>query len=250
MSVNSLKFGNSVINRTNFDVRIISVSNTLLPIIDSLTQQKPSGQGHFLLQQSISFRLVSVELKLIADSKQAQLAAQRKLAAALAKETAYFTQTAALQIADSPVTYKASIQGSSAVVDMHKTGELSLDFVCYDPFGYGNEETVLFTDGVVQAAENEGGYPATGSILVEVEGEIDTIIAELVDTGEKVIIHHDFVASDVVEILLDLEEVKKNDIDITVDCDIQSSFFDLPVGDFSLKVTGGDGELNYTERWL
>ena len=56
--------------------------------------------------------------------------------------------------------------------------------------------------------------------------------------------------NDFYQTLLDREEIKKNGLDITVDCDIQSSFFDLPVGEFDLKVTGGDGELKYTERWL
>ncbi len=250
MAVNSLKFGNSIIDMANFGVRVASVSNTLLPVVNPVTVQKPGGLGHVILRQNLSLRSIAVELKLIADSRQSQLAAQRKLAAALVKETEAFTKTAVLQIADSPVTYNATIQGSSAIVNMRKTGEVILNFVCYDPFGYGQEQTVVLVDGVVKEIENEGGYPATGVITVNITGEVNEIVAELMDTGKKIIIEHDFIADDVVEILLDVEEVKKNGLDITVDCDIQSSFFDLPVGEFDLKVTGGDGELKYTERWL
>lgn len=250
MSVNSLKFGDSTINMTNFGVRVVNVSNDLLPTISSVTVQKPGGQGHVLLRQNISIRQITVRLKLVADSRANQLVVQRKLAAALVKETEAFTKTAVLQIADSPVTYNATIQGSSAIVNMRKTGEVILNFVCYDPFGYGQEQTVVLVDGVVKEIENEGGYPATGVITVNITGEVNEIVAELMDTGKKIIIEHDFIADDVVEILLDVEEVKKNGLDITVDCDIQSSFFDLPVGEFDLKVTGGDGELKYTERWL
>lgn len=134
------------------------------------------------------------------------------------------------------------------VEDKNQWGLFNLQFRCY-PLKISENKTAI-QDIAGKTIINQGTYETTGKIIVNIDKDVDHLKVDLQNTGEFIYLEDDFKEDD--EILIDLEDeyVKKNGNLIMDKLYLESDFFDIPVGEFEIKLSSGKGTLEYRERWL
>lgn len=142
--------------------------------------------------------------------------------------------------------YRGELISSDLVENNKSWDRFNIVFRC-NPIKFGEYKEITGTDQTT--ITNNGTYKATGDIEITIEEETEEITVKLEETGERIIINHNFIQGDVVVIDLGEEKATKNGYNIMEDCYIDSDFFYLPPGNFTIK-TGGEYLLKFTERWL
>lgn len=143
--------------------------------------------------------------------------------------------------------YMAELDTSIHSVKRTTWDEFTLTVRCH-PIAYGTEVTEDIDENPLY---NNGSYPATGIITVEIAQAINHLQITLKNTGESIYVEHDFVVGDTVLIDLEKEMVYKNGYSIMHDCYLESDFFEIPVGEFEISVIPDlPASLEFTERWL
>lgn len=141
--------------------------------------------------------------------------------------------------------YMGEVVGEVSVENRTKWGDFTLQFRCH-PIKYGETKTVDIAGNLF----NEGTYESEGTIKVTIASNIDYLRVELNNTNESIQIGNDFVEGDVVTIDLEEEKVYKNGYLIMKYVYLESEFFKIPAGEFSIDISNGNATLEFTERWL
>ncbi len=221
-----------------FEIRDVSMS--ALPTIEANTQDIASKPGSFFVSRKISTRSITLTLGLDAQSRCpvdiffSFLEHNNSLAKAEPKELWFKHRFCyAMLVGDTPIENKGS------------KGVITCNFICYDPFFYGEEHRVPLTTG-----ENLIPIEGTQSVfpIIELTGcESDFLLTNL-KTAEKV--HVQNLKSDT-KLTIDMANTRclangnyhPSDIQVT-------DFFPLEAGDNRLNISSGHGTLVYRERYL
>lgn len=123
----------------------------------------------------------------------------------------------------------------------------SVSFVARDPYKYSISPAKV---DLVNVIYNRGNCKTTGIITIEITEETDHLEVTLLNTGEFLYIDDDFDVGDIVVIDLEKEYVTKNGHSAMPNLFLESDFFKIPVGEFEITISNGNGILEFRERWL
>ena len=123
----------------------------------------------------------------------------------------------------------------------------SVSFVASDPHKYSISPAKV---DLVNVIYNRGNCKTTGIITIEITEETDHLEVTLLNTGEFLYIDDNFDTGDIVVIDLEKEYITKNGHSAMPNLYLESDFFELPVGEFEITISNGNGILEFRERWL
>ena len=123
----------------------------------------------------------------------------------------------------------------------------SVSFVASDPHKYSISPAKV---DLVNVIYNRGNCKTTGIITIEITEETDHLEVTLLNTGEFLYIDDNFDTGDIVVIDLEKEYITKNGHSAMPNLYLESDFFELPVGEFEITISSGNGILEFRERWL
>lgn len=225
-------------------VKILRVRHTLLPPVTNLTRRIPGQQGTKHIRTELGERYIDVELGARKANKSELREFCRNLAGLL-----YTEGPQKLYFCDEPDKYyMAKLNGSALITEFHGLGKFNLQFLCNDPFAYGELKTLANISG--KKLINNGSYPAKGIITVTMTESAEDLEITLLNTGELLYIEDDFAAEDIIVIDLENEYITKNGYSAMANLYLESDFFELPVGDFEISASAGTADLEFRERWL
>ena len=187
-------------------------------------------------------RLIEVDIRLIENTRKEVRQVARKLAGLLYKK-----EPKKLIFKEEPNKYELAIlDGNTDLERLFFTGFTTLVFLCPEPATYG-EKYIVDIGGTMH---NMGTYPSKGIIKIEITEETDHLEVTLLSTGEFLYIDDNFDVGDIVVIDLEKEYVTKNDYSAMPNLYLESDFFEIPVGEFEITISSGNGILEFRERWL
>lgn len=112
----------------------------VLPASNIKTLEVPFKSGAYFINQKYGARTFSVDFTIFADRKGDVMYNADDLAEWLHK-----TEPKPLIFRDKPdITYYAIVNGNVDIEKSFITGKGSIEFICYDPHGYGQEKTFTF----------------------------------------------------------------------------------------------------------
>lgn len=146
---------------------------------------------------------------------------------------------------DPELTYRDAVCTGVANWDsLFEDGSCELEFTCYDPIAYGNENTTVDTSFEVSGTWNTWlvvDCTAVASSLVSVEETY---------SGRFVTVRRDFSGGEHVHMDFERERVTVNGSDAAIDLDLDSDFFALEPGWVELSFSGcSDHTVTFRERW-
>lgn len=144
---------------------VLEVERDLLPSRENYSVESPFIHGKSFDGYKYNHREIKVQGMLVAENTVELQRVKRELAGLLA-----VTEPAPLSFSDEPDKYYlALLDGTTDVSQQGGVGAVELSFVCYDPFAYSLEETVI---------ENEGNsvipieYKGTSRVFPVIEAEM------------------------------------------------------------------------------
>ena len=143
--------------------------------------------------------------------------------------------------------YTAKLNNSIDPERIRGFSRFSVSFVASDPHKYSISPAKV---DLVNAIYNRGNCKTTGIITIEITEETDHLEVTLLNTGEFLYIDDNFDVGDIVVIDLEKEYVTKNGHSAMPNLYLESDFFELPVGEFEITISNGNGILEFRERWL
>lgn len=216
---------------------------SLLPPQTNVTKKIGNRSGVRFIRKELEPKLIEVDVTLL-EFKPSILREKARLFA----EKLYSEKEEKLILLDEPDKYNmATLEGSTPIVEDVMSGEVTLSFICFDPLDISKEKTIV---NLSHTIINNGTYKATGVIKVAITQAINHLKITLQKTGEYIYLEDDFKKDD--EIIVNLEEefVKKNNDVIMTKLHFSSDFFEIPVGEFDITLSSGEGILEFRERWL
>jgi len=224
--------------------KILRVRHTLLPPIFNLAKRIPGQNGTKHIRTELGERFIDVELGVRKANKTELREFCRNLAGIL-----YTEEPKKLYLRDEQDKYYlAKLNGSTPISEFHGLGRVTLQFLCSDPLAYGELKTLTNISG--NTLINNGTYPAKGIITITMADAAEDLEVTLLNTGEFLYIDDNFDAGDVVVIDLEKEHVTKNGYSAMPNLYLESDFFEIPVGEFEIEISNGNGILEFRERWL
>ena len=166
--------------------------------------------------------------------------ARRELSTALRSK-----RPARLVLPDDPETFLMAIyEGGAQPSRLSHVPDVELTFLCPDPVAHGRRRAVVVSG---ESKVNAGGnHPSRPRVTVKPPAGAEWSITN-VDTGEFVRVRASFDGSQTVVVDMDDERCTINGADAAVD--VSSDFFPLD-GATTLRVSGGEAELEWDERWM
>lgn len=144
---------------------VLEVERDLLPSRENYSVESPFIHGKSFDGYKYNHREIKVQAILVAENTAELQKVKRELAGVLS-----VTEPAPLSFSDEPDKYYLAIlDGTTDVSQQGGVGAVELSFVCYDPFAYSLEETVI---------ENEGNsvipieYKGTSRVFPVIEAEM------------------------------------------------------------------------------
>ena len=224
--------------------KVLKVRHSLLPPVSNITKRIPGQSGTKHIRTELGERFIDIEVGVKKASKVDLREFCRELAGIL-----YTEEPKKLYLKDEPNKYyMAKLNGSTPLWEFHGLGRVLLQFLCTDPFAYGELRTI--EDIADKQIYNNGTYPTRGIITIVMTDAIEDLEITLLNTGEFLYIADDFVTGDIVVIDLENEYITKNGYSAMANLYLESDFFDLPVGEFEIAVSSGTASLEFRERWL
>ena len=144
--------------------------------------------------------------------------------------------------------YLAMLSGQTPFEQLVAEGKGTLTFICPDPFIYAKTPKTVSTF----PAQNEGGEPCLPIITCTATKAIEELKVTLTTTGEFLLLERPIAENDVVVFNCEKELVTVNGVDVRPDLTVESDYFQLPVGQFSVAVepSGVTISMTYRERWV
>lgn len=167
---------------------------------------------------------------------------RRRISAALLTDA-----PARLVLPDDPHRwYMAKLTDPGELDTLWHTGGATLTFTAYDPIAYGRERTQALRKGPNRVFV-EGTWETRPVFHLRATGD-GAVRVSLRETGEWVEVTQRPAADAVVTI--DMGDRRATMSSATAPVDLGSDFFGLPPGASVVDVTGANGELRWTERWI
>lgn len=225
-------------------IKVLKISKSVLPTMENILKEIPGKPGAIVARTKLKPIQISVEVEVKGPSKEGLNTIIRELAGML-----YTEGTRQLRLPNElDKYYMAKLDGDTALEEILNYGRTVLRFICPDPVAYGNLVKVNLNNNT--RIYNNGTYPSKGIIKIEITEETDHLEVALLNTGEFLYIDDNFDTGDIVVIDLEKEYVTKNGYSAMPNLYLESDFFELPVGDFEITISNGNGILEFRERWL
>jgi len=225
-------------------IKVLKISKSVLPTIENILKEIPGKPGAIVARTKLKPIQISVEIEVKGPSKEGLNTIIRELAGML-----YTEGTRQLRLPNElDKYYMAKLEGDTALEEILNYGRTVLRFICPDPVAYGKLVKVNLNSNTM--IYNNGTYPSKGIIEIEITEETDHLEVTLLNTGEFLYIDDDFDVGDIVVIDLEKEYVTKNGYSAMPNLYLESDFFEIPVGEFEITISNGDGILEFRERWL
>ncbi len=224
--------------------KILKISKSVLPTIENILKEIPGKPGAIVARTKLKPIQISVEVEIKGPSKEGLNTIIRELAGML-----YTEGTRQLRLPNElDKYYMAKLEGDTALEEILSYGRTVLRFICPDPVAYGKLVKVNLNSNT--RIYNNGTYPSKGIIEIEITEETDHLEVTLLNTGEFLYIDDNFDVGDIVVIDLEKEYITKNGHSAMPNLFLESDFFELPVGEFEITISSGNGILEFRERWL
>ena len=225
-------------------IKVLKISKSVLPTIENILKEIPGKPGAIVARTKLKPIQISVEIEVKGPSKEGLNTIIRELAGML-----YTEGTRQLRLPNElDKYYMAKLEGDTALEEILNYGRTVLRFICPDPVAYGKLVKVNLNSNTM--IYNNGTYPSKGIIEIEITEETDHLEVTLLNTGEFLYIDDNFDVGDIVMIDLEKEYVTKNGYSAMPNLYLESDFFEIPVGEFEITISNGDGILEFRERWL
>lgn len=226
-------------------LKVENIRRDILPPRSIFSKKIPGRIGHGFIKVEMEPRTIEVDVRLIEKNRKAVQEKVRQIAGML-----HTTEPKKLILRDEPTRYNIAILSESTDIEKFvNTGFTTLRFLCLDPLFYSIEKNIIQL-GQSTTIYNNGTYPSKGIIKIEITEETDHLEVTLLNTGEFLYIDDNFDVGDIVVIDLEKEYVTKNGYSAMPNLYLESDFFELPVGDFEITISNGNGILEFRERWL
>lgn len=224
---------------------IIDVRRQILPATRDATLRIPGRDGVFDFGRDYRSREIRIELLMAADTVEGLRDKVRHIA-----DWLNVKEAKPLIFSDEPdKRYMARPTGGVRLEQIINSGLAQVNFLLPDVYAESTEEQTTGSTGV-----NEGTVETSCVIEVELlshttEGYLKVILNE---TGEEIIVHHYFQAGDILEIDTAKRLVKINGEDERPLVDVDSIFFKLPPGNFSIVTDHEQTSVTvkYRHRWI
>ena len=203
----------------------------------------PGKIGSTIIRKELGERIIDVTVEILADSYDERLDIVDEITNLL------YTETDKELILRNKKKYKASIDGDTDISNLYTDGEVTLTFIASNPLAISLDK-IEVEDIHNKTIINQGTYKTTGTITTTISSNVSNLKITLQNTGEYIYLEDNFKTDDVVEINLEDEFVKKNGNLIMDRLHFESDFFDIPIGEFTITISSGTGDLTYYERWL
>ena len=203
----------------------------------------PGKIGSTIIRKELGERIIDVTVEILADSYDERLDIVDEITNLL------YTETDKELILRNKKKYKASIDGDTDISNLYTDGEVTLTFIASNPLAISLDK-IEVEDIHNKTIINQGTYKTTGTITTTISSNVSNLKITLQNTGEYIYLEDNFKTDDVVEINLEDEFVKKNGNLIMDRLHFESEFFDIPIGEFTITISSGTGDLTYYERWL
>ena len=203
----------------------------------------PGKVGSTIIRKELGERIIDVTIEILADSYDERLDIVDEITNLL------YTETDKELTLRNKKKYKASIDGNTDISNLYTDGEVTLTFIASNPLAISLDK-IEVEDIHNKTIINQGTYKTTGTITTTISSNVSNLKITLQNTGEYIYLEDNFKTNDVVEINLEDEFVKKNGNLIMDRLHFESVFFDIPVGEFTITISSGIGDLTYYERWL
>ena len=224
--------------------KILKINKSVLPTMENILKEIPGKPGAIVARTKLRPIQISIEVEVKGSSKEGLNTIIRELAGIL-----YTEGTRQLRLPNEiDKYYMAKLEGDTALEEILNYGRTVLRFICPDPVAYGKLVRVNLNNNT--RIYNNGTYPSKGVIKIEITEETDHLEVTLLNTGEFLYIDDNFDVGDIVMIDLEKEYVTKNGYSAMPNLYLESDFFELPVGEFEIILSSGDGILEFRERWL
>lgn len=219
---------------------VVDISLPLLPTMTAVTLAAADRPGLYFASRKVGTRTVKVKLRLDAESRcpldvfEAWSSVSNQVCKSEPKP---------LHIGEGRYV-NAMLTGETPIEVKGHSGEVELEFTCFDPYVYGEEHTAeLSGTTTVSVSGNASVYPT-----LEVQATSSVVKITNETTGDYVRIPD---VSSGKSMSIDMERQTVTDaLGEYVPVDLMSDFFNLPVGDTSLKMEGCTATLTYRERSL
>ena len=224
--------------------KILKINKSVLPTMENILKEIPGKPGAIVSRTKLKPIQISAEVEVKGPSKEGLNTIIRELAGML-----YTEGTRQLRLPNEiDKYYMAKLEGDTALEEIFNYGRTVLRFICPDPVAYGKLVEVNLNNNT--RIYNNGTYPSKGIIKIEITEETDHLEVTLLNTGEFLYIDDNFDVGDIVMIDLEKEYVTKNGYSAMPNLYLESDFFKIPVGEFEITISNGNGILEFRERWL
>lgn len=236
--------GELIFNGTDLSplLKVEEVRRPFLPPSEYLTYQSTKGYDRFYKRQLKSYA-VEADVRLIRKSR-----IDLKEVSESVRSILYTEKPVRIQLRDEPNKYNVGICSADSIEYFLRTGFSTLEFYCFEPFLYAdNEKTVSISAGL-KTIENQGLHD-TEPIITVTGATGNNIRIDNETTGEYVLLNHNFTGTDTITFNHEKELVKINGAERLKLLNFQSDFFALKKGTNQLKCSNGTAVIKYRERW-
>ncbi|WLR41669.1 phage tail family protein [Bacillus carboniphilus] len=212
----------------------------------TIRQSIPGKDGSFFQRRQLTERVLSVSFLMIADSLNDLRKKVDQLNGVLNTDF-----EVPIVFSDEPnMTYYGILEGNSDLEEIASVGKGTLTFVCTDPFKYGIEKRVSFTQSVNQTGL--GSYQTPLRLVATITEPVKEYKVFHQEQDKYVKIKWDFQKEDILEVHFHNGKILINDQLAMTSFDWASSeFFDLLPGKQTITVTDGTTtELIWRPRWI
>lgn len=236
-----------IFNNVDFNDLLVveSIDRNLLPSLGVVARKVSGKLGYRYFRNEIGTNTVKVNIRIVEENRIKVMEKARKIAGLL-----MVSEPKKLILRDEPNLYILAIpQGDTPLEKLMYTGAATIEFLCPDPTSYSQTETVESNIGSRELI-NPGTLHTHGILTVNFNNPAPYTKLTLLGTGEDIKIEGPFITGDQLVIDLGEEWVRKNGNLVMKDVHIESDFFDIPRGAFTIAVTHGVAELRYRARWI
>lgn len=220
--------------------QIVDVSFPLLPSITAATHDLAQRSGSYFASRQVGTRNINLKLRLNAESRDPMdiFKAWREVSEIFNK-----TEPKKLYLNEDKYCY-ALFVGESTIENIAYYGDVEFQFVCYDPFFYGEEYEKSITNNSLLTFTVKGDIEAYPEF--ELTATTTSVKISNEDTGEYVNIPN---TKSGAKIYVNMEQQRSIINGVYAPVDLASDYFNIS-NTAKIKVTGASGTLRYKERFV
>jgi len=222
---------------------ILDIRRNILPSHTVLRQPIPGRAGSIVSGRTFEESFIEVDIEIKGNNRNHFRRLVNQLAYILATN-----EPGKLIFTDEPDKYYLAIlEGNTQLREFYLYGTATLVFLIPDPIKFGKKVTIPIGQGVY-TFYNNGTHKTRGILTMELETYRVGVTNR--KTGEFISFTNHYEVGDIFTIDFINEYVTRNGYSVMDDLILESDFFSLDVGENTLSIVGGSGELVFRERWL